>query len=597
MVVGTDDRLSDAGFRVEVDAAGENGEARASFGRVDDAHRVRADSIEVAALGYVTSGSGTSAERVLSAYRTGGLPAVTQLDGSFLAVIGDVEVGRVVAITDVTSSRAGYLWEEDGRLMLANSLREVDRARHPLDAGGIASYLASDGCHGLLTPFAGVHALAPGTLTELRPGRVSTERYWRSTPRPSRSTAEFTALRDEMIDLMRDSVRRRLGVIEPDRVAISLSGGVDSRGLLGMLLEHLGPDQISAMTYYHGEQVGDMDLPEARRIAQLGGVEHRAVRGYLGDLPALVGYNSLTGEGVAHFCDEADFWRTLEIEGGFDAMVVGDRQAHHQPSLGSLTTDQLLRVVSVYPPDAIAWFLDRLDGDSAASLYTGWERRYEEIRDEYASFGPWEIAGHPAYIEERMSRTLALWRERFSSKVGTVLNPYLDRRLLDFITTLPLEFNDVEGRFLHREAIVHAWPELAGGPVSGGGWNAPSWAAEIQRHAPALRDLVSRVDSRLEDLIPKPVILDLITEVERHGSSLFQASEGIGWRLRKVVKRSRMLSSTVRRVKGRTKLETSPRVDRARLTRRLVTIHLALAQPKEVEEATSALERRSLRRG
>lgn len=596
MGAGTYDRRSDARFRVEVEPAGENGGVRASFGGVDDSRRVRAGSVEVAALGYVTAGRGTTSERVLSAYQTGGLRSVTELDGSFLAVIADQKESRVLAITDVTSSRAGYLGEKDGRLTLANSLRQVDCRQHPLDAGGIASYLASDGCHGLLTPYSGVHALAPGTITELRPGAVTTDRYWRSTPRPSRSIADFAILRDEMIDLMRDSVRHRLAVTNPEQVAISLSGGVDSRGLLGMLLEHLSPDRISALTYYHGEQVGDMDLPEARRIARLGGVEHRAVRGYLGDLPALVAYNALHGEGVAHFCDEADVWRTLEAEGDFDAMVVGDRQAHHQPSLGNLTTDQLLRVVSVFSPEAVGWFLERLDGDSAAALHTGWERRYEEIRDEYASFGPWEISVHPAYIEERMSRTLALWRERFSSQAGVVLNPYLDRRLLDFVSTLPLELNDVEGRFLHREAIVHAWPEVAGGLVSAGGWNAPSWGTEIQRHAPALRHLVTRVDSRLEELIPKAVVLDLVAEVERHGSSLLEATEGVGWRLRKAVKRSRILSSAVRRVKGRTKLEVSPRVDRAGLTRRLLTMHLALADPQEVEAATG-LDRRSSRPG
>lgn len=582
----TDERAVDTSFLVRVERTehGPSGQSAVSFDGVAPSQTAREGAYEVAVTGYVLDGTGTPAERVLAAFKAGGLEAVTRLDGSFGAVVADQSVGQAWAMTDVVSSRAIYLWQEaDGSLLVSNTLAEGPTTEHELDPAGVAAYLASDGTHGGLTLFAGVSAVNSGSIVELVSSDPKQVRYWRIDPEPRRATDEFESLRDEMADLMRRSVARRLEAAGTSEVRISLSGGVDSKGLLGILLEEVGREAITAVSYYHGEQVGDMDLPEAQRVARLAGVEHVAIEGYLGDFPSLLAYNSLQGDGAAHFCDEGDVWRTLAAWPAGATMVVGDRQAHHRGSILNLTTPQLLRMVSVFPIDAIDWFLERLDPTVADAMRSGWSDRFDDLVAEYGGFVPWQRAAHPAYIEERTSRTLALWRERFSSEAGTVINPYLDRDLLDFVAALPTEFNDTDGRLLHREAILHHWPSASVGLAAHGGWNRPSWGTEIQRHADRLREIVAGTDSRLEELIPKAVTLDLISQVERQGSSLSDASEGIGWQIRKAVKRSKLLTSVVRSQKGRRKLMVPPRIDPATLTREVLTLHLALADRESVE--------------
>lgn len=515
-------------------------------------------------------------DEVPARYASEGIDGLTSLEGSFLIFVADAQNHEAWVVTDHIGSRAAYLWEQDGTTVVTNTLAAGPRTGAALDPGGVCAYLANDGIRSGLTPWSTARAVSPGSVTALHSGGAE-RRYWRMQTRPEPGNIDDLAV--EMHHLMLSSLERRLSGFDGEPISLSLSGGVDSKGLLGLLLDCVPAERISAHTYFHGEQLGDMDLPEAQRAARIAGVGHNSIPGYHGDFLATLIDNAVRGDGAAHFCDDADAWRQLAGEsGGKGVVVAGDRQSHH---LGRLPRDlpipSLLRLVSLYPGSVIEWFLARIPDDASRAMITAWDDAYADLVAEYSKMGNWRIAAHPAYIEQRANPTLTLWRERFSSQAGSVISPFLDRNLLDFAGRLPLEFNDVEGDFLHRITLERAYPSIFTGKNAHGGWNVPDWGEEIRTNVDAVRALIVGIDSPLEALVPKAVTLDLLNAVASSDSPVRMARSGWKWQLRKLVKSSELLTRMARERKLQQRLREPMKVGEATLLRRLLTLHLALA--------------------
>jgi asparagine synthase (glutamine-hydrolysing) len=569
--------MADSGSATFIYSGGPDSGGLASLTLPEDAWRWSDGMLTIAVVGELYDGG----EELPSLYRDGGVDALTQLNGSFLMFVADEARHEAWVVNDHIGSRAAYISQKGTGAVVSNSLAGGPWPDSGVDAAGVCAYLANDGTRSGLTPWKTVSAMPPGSVLALHSSEPPA-RYWRQPATPG--AGDVDDLVPRMLDLMRAAVERRLAPFGDRPIVLSLSGGVDSKGLLGLLLEQMPADRIWAYTYYNGEQVGDMDLPEARRAAGAVGVSHYPIPGYRNDFVETLVDNAFRGDGVAHFCDDADVWRHLgsTVDG---LVVAGDRQAHH---LGRLPDDlpatSLLSLVSLVPPSVIDWFLARLPAEAAASMFEGWDQVYESLVAEYGAMGGWRVASLPAYIEQRANPTLTLWRERFSSQAGPVISPFLDRDLLEFVGHLPVDLNDVEGDFLHRITLERAFPALFRGENAHGGWNIPDWGHEIRSHAASIRSLVIGIDSPLEALVPKEATLDLLQAVASGGSPVTAATSGWKWQLRKLVKSSELATRIVRERKLQQRLRKPPKVGEAALLRRLLTLHLAMADQSAVME-------------
>lgn len=134
-----------------------------------------------------------------------------------------------------------------------------------LDDAGIADYFAFGRMLGNKTFLKAVSVMPGGSIMNYRDGAVTLERYWDYPYKPDQSLSEDEYAR-RLADTFRQAVDAR--VQSPLRYGVLLSGGLDSRAIVGALPEN---SRISVTAFPHG-QAGCVEIPIAERVAKTAGM-------------------------------------------------------------------------------------------------------------------------------------------------------------------------------------------------------------------------------------------------------------------------------------------------------------------------------------
>jgi asparagine synthase (glutamine-hydrolysing) len=507
-----------------------------------------------------------SPEALLRAYVAEGESLFGSLNGSYAIVVVDERRGQVLAVTDRFTSRKVFHSAEGGSHWLSSTLALHPSTSHPLDPVGIGSLLACGVAHSDLTPFLGIRKLRPASVYRFSGGVESSESYW-SWRVAEGSQSDPTEVKSELIDVMRSAVARRVG--DSGDVYVSLSGGYDSRAVVGLLTEIIDDiGRIHSFTYNHGAPHGDTDARAAAAVADQLGLKHRLVEAYRGNLIETLAANSAGGQGIANFCLEVDAWQAMRpamAKSEDSVLFVADIPGMAVAPKGG-TPESVLASVDIYPISTIESFLSQLEPEVSAELRNGWGDAYWRLRTDAATVEDSRVGHDHLYLSQRLSNTLMLWRECFQMPLARVANPFLDNTVVDLMLSLPVEFREM--KVLYREAIAEAFPALFTIPVSPGGWNSPDWARELRENSGAIRDLLD-TPSRLDELIPPEAIAAWLD----HGLAP-QTARGdvLAANLRRAVGMSEPLRRVVRAVKPK----VQPAVRRTRPWDRLMLDLLSL---------------------
>lgn len=213
---------------------------------------------------------------LLQAYRAHGLAPLTQLNGDFTIGIWDAAERTLRLITDRWSLQKLYYARIADGIVFASEIKAL--LAHPgvsrqMDPVALAQALSVGYPLDDRTLYAAVR-LVPGghVLTaSLAAPQLNLEPYWQP-----RFTATFAGALDEQADelgrRLQTAVRRAIGGAR--RVAVPLSGGWDSRTVLGFA-RRTQPD--AEITGYSAGHSHSHDVLLGRQLARRAGVPHRFV--------------------------------------------------------------------------------------------------------------------------------------------------------------------------------------------------------------------------------------------------------------------------------------------------------------------------------
>jgi len=234
---------------------------------------------ELEAVGCEFTSGHSDTEVLLHLYEREGEAMVERLNGMFAFVIHDKRRGLLFGARDPCGIKPLYLWEEGGRFAFASEAKALLRlpcvARETAPAS-MYHYLSFLYVPGVDSIWCGIRRLPPAHVFryEMERGELETRAYWRPEF-PSGSARTEGALAEDLRGELRGAVKR--WSLSDVPVACSLSGGLDSSAVVGLLAE-AGAEFSTYTVGFTGEEGADLDERKlARQVAERWGCEHHEI--------------------------------------------------------------------------------------------------------------------------------------------------------------------------------------------------------------------------------------------------------------------------------------------------------------------------------
>jgi asparagine synthase (glutamine-hydrolysing) len=356
-----------------------------------------------------------------------------------------------------------FYFERGGEIGISTSILRLLTLGAPpaFDYEAISVFLRL-GCYlGCDTPFVSIRALPPGATLRWSEGKLD---LTASMPAAVENDLDRPAALDGFIELFRQSIRRRSP--EGAAFAVPLSGGRDSRHILFELCaQGHRPKECVTARYFSPGDTGNGEVEVAARIARAVGIPHRAVGPPASRFDAerrshpLTNFCSLDAAWMFSLADALAGKVDLIYDGiGGDVLSAGlfltaERlQRFRSRSLVQLANELLYDESEAPVFDASV--RKELKRSVAIGRTVRELERHVDAPNPVGSFIFWN----------RTRRHIGSGNLSILARAVTVVTPYLDDDLFDFLSGLPAEM--ILDHSLHTEAIRLAYPQHATQPYS-----------------------------------------------------------------------------------------------------------------------------------
>jgi len=459
-------------------------------------------------------------ELVLTAYAKHGPSFFSGLDGSCAFLIVDARRDLLTVVTDRVNSRKVFHAQRDGCHWIATDLPWIPATE--CDPVALIPYIISGFiCLGR-TPLLGVRQLESASIHRFVEGSVLSEPYWEYRFNHEYADRDPADLRTELASLLRKAAARR---VSPDgQVICSLSGGYDSRAVLGLLREVVPAERLYCFSY--GPETAD-DVTVPKMIASRFGLQH-GVFNFRGDLAATLNANAGLGQGLVDFMPSADVVDELapRFNVPHTAMFSGDECFGWDESPPLPTEHKMLtNIVGVRDP--LLWptwiFSDAMD---ANAIVKDVEADWARIRSLGQNFASLQEFKDFLYVNQRLPNIQLPWREYYFGRHLPVRNLLLDRDILEFIKRLPDSAR--YSRQLYCDCVREMFPDLFSLPIADFNGNPLNHNTLVASQAESLETLLEE-PSGLDTIIPVDHIRRLINDVVKQSAPMQKKPSLTGW--------------------------------------------------------------------
>jgi asparagine synthetase B (glutamine-hydrolysing) len=258
-------------------------------------------------------------------YEKKGWDFASSLNGSFVIVILDLVRDMVLIANDRTAAKPLFCFN-DGRAIYfgpeMKSLFLLASLKRQLNHVAVADFLATGYFTGEHTWVEGIQVMDSATVLKITRGGLARHKYWKFELERGKEDRGSKYYQGTLAELLRQSATRHL---RADGVyGVLLSGGYDSRGILGCCLEQKKGSEINSISWGRQEDIPNSDCLIAKQLAQKLGIRH----GFYKLLPEQVMENFndfvLLGEGLTDYPESFAVFHKIREKQGVDIVLRGD---------------------------------------------------------------------------------------------------------------------------------------------------------------------------------------------------------------------------------------------------------------------------------
>jgi len=212
------------------------------------------------------------AELILNLYKNEGTGLFPELNGAFTVAIWNKLTNELVLANDRLGLYPLYFVDTGTSFAFAAGVRALMRfpgVSQRVDPTAIAEFLTFDHVLGQRSFLRDVELLPQGSILTFRDGKLEQSRYWRPCFREEHPIFDEQEYIERCVELMRQAVRRQMS--DNHSTGLLLSGGLDSRMLLGLLA---GNEKDSPITTFTFGIPGCDDARFAKEASRLAGATH-----------------------------------------------------------------------------------------------------------------------------------------------------------------------------------------------------------------------------------------------------------------------------------------------------------------------------------
>jgi hypothetical protein len=383
-----------------------------------------------------------------------GISSFATLNGSFCLFIHNEAECESFLVADRFSSRPVLYHIGQEYTMFSPDQRSFvysERVSKKVNLGAVAAMLSSGHLYHDDTYMQDVRYLRGGSALHVHPAEKQIIKYWDYViePQPDEGMRVYQS---RLSPLLLQSVERRLkGESKP---VLFLSGGVDSRTLLGACME-LG-FKVELCSYY-SRRHRESDAYVVEKIAKLSGMPLHLIRYDLPDIMACVHETTPFFGGMRSSIYEYEALK--KIQGSFSSILIGDEVFGWYECAMASEEDMFANM-----------FVNRLSSNPWRRLLSS--SHYEDIRThDEASFN--KLSSQTSLVNlldrrgyfgatELLSRDIIPGRCFLNYCIAKVRQPWLDNDILDFMRLLPTQYRISKALF--QSTVSSMFPHLFSTP-------------------------------------------------------------------------------------------------------------------------------------
>jgi asparagine synthase (glutamine-hydrolysing) len=226
-----------------------------------------------------TLATSSDTEVIVHLYEEAGDDCVHELRGMFAFALWDLRRKRLLLARDRLGIKPLYYANHRGQLVFGSEIKAL--LQHPAidarpNAEALGHFLSLKYVPAPQTMFAGIHALAPGTLLVCDQQGPKVRSYWHlqfaHSHNGHRSQESYE---EELASLLRESVK--LHLVSDVPFGAFLSGGVDSSTIVALMSELLNAPVKTFSVGFDGDGATFSELPYARLVAERYGTDHHEI--------------------------------------------------------------------------------------------------------------------------------------------------------------------------------------------------------------------------------------------------------------------------------------------------------------------------------